>query len=211
MTAAARPHRHRTLLAYAATTVALVTLGACSGGDPAPTVTTPPTGASSTSSTSTAAPTTTTPTPSTTPSVDPVLAKIPAQARTNTKDGAGAFARFYFGTLNAAFRSGDRTLLAALALPDCKTCAAFTQGVEDLADKNRRYDGDLVKVTSASSLSFSAGSKRVLLEIDQQSVPILDKSGARVDETPAGQASFIATLEFRAGRWFVERLQKVTS
>src|SRR6478735_5923908 len=100
MTAAARPHRHRTLLPYAAALVALATLGACSGGDPGPTRTTPPA-----ITTTSSAPTTTTtaPAPSPTTSVDPVLAKIPAAARGNNAAGAEAFARFYIVQINAAF------------------------------------------------------------------------------------------------------------
>ena len=205
---AATPHRHRTLLPYAAALVALATLGACTGGDPGPSRTTPPA-----STTTTAAPTTTTTTspPSPSPSVDPVIAKIPVAARAHDKAGVTAFSRFYFTELNRAFRTGDTVLLAQLASTKCSTCTAFVDGVDELRDKGRRYDGDLVSVSSASALNFSDSAKQVLLEIDQRAVPVLDKSGVRVQTTPPGQASFVASLAFESGRWTLTRLQKATS
>src|SRR6478752_6547375 len=112
MTAAARPHRHRTLLPYAASLVAVATLGACTGGDPGPSRTTPPA-----STTTSSAPTikTTTPAPSPTTSVNPVIAKIPANARPGTQAGAEAFSAFYMGQVNVAFTKGDPNALAGLA------------------------------------------------------------------------------------------------
>src|SRR4051812_41516596 len=92
MTAAARPHRHRPLLAYAVVPIALAVLGACTASDPGPAVTAPP---SSSAVTSSLTPTTTTTStaPSPTATVDPVIAKIPAAARARTAPGAQAFAR----------------------------------------------------------------------------------------------------------------------
>src|SRR4051812_42042784 len=174
MTAAARPHRHRPLLAYAVVPVALAVLGACTASDPGPAVTTT---SSSSAVTSSPAPTaiTTSTAPSPTATVDPVIAKIPAAARANDKPGGVAFSRFYFDTLNSAFKTGDSELLAALASPRCPTCMAFVSGVEQLNDQERRYGGDLVSVASASALNFSDKNRQVLLEIDQKSVPVLNK------------------------------------
>jgi len=40
---------------------------------------------------------------------------------------------------------------------------------------------------------------------------VLNQANDRVSTTPGGKASFIATLGFNAGRWNIERLQKVAS
>ena len=208
MTAAATPHRHRTLLPYAAALVAVATLGACTGGDPGPSRTTPP---ASITTSSTPTTTTTAPAPSPTTSLNPVTAKIPAAARTNDRAGATLFSRFYFTELNRSFRTGDSALLAELASTKCITCTAFVDGVNELRDKGRRYGGDLVIVSSANPLKFSESTKQVLLEIDQRAVPVLDKSGAQTETTPPGKATFVASLAFDSGRWTLMRLQKVTS
>src|SRR6478609_6765870 len=125
MTAAATPHRHRTLLPYAAALVAVATLGACTGGDPGPSGPPPSTHSSTSTATSAATTTTTTPAPSPTTSVNPVIAKIPANARPGTQAGAEAFSAFYMGQVNVAFTKGDPNALAGLASPSCKVCSAF--------------------------------------------------------------------------------------
>ncbi|GAB2749633.1 hypothetical protein GCM10027039_04270 [Terrabacter koreensis] len=209
MTAAARVHRHRRLLPYAAALVAAATLGSCSGGDPGPATATPPVTSTATTTT-TASPSTTT-TPASTATVDPVIAKIPAAARTNNRDGAVAFAQFYFDALNRAFRTGHAEFLAALGEDSCVTCKAFAEGVEQLEAKGQRYGGDLVSVSNASPITFGQDAKSILLEIEQGSVPILNKTGARVGITPGGKASFVASVDFKAGRWSMTRLQKATS
>ncbi|WP_385908098.1 DUF6318 family protein [Terrabacter sp. GCM10028922] len=209
MTAAARPdrlRRRRTLLPYAAALAALLTVTACTGGDPGPTATTPPVSTTSTSTTA-SAPQSTTASPTT--SVDPVLAKIPAAARENDEDGGAAYVRYYFKQLNVAFRSADSSAIEHLASPDCVTCVAFSDGVRQLKEKGRRYGADLVTVSNVSPLNFTDGNRQVLLDIDQQAVPILNASGARVDVTPTGRASFLASLTFRDDHWTISRLQKV--
>lgn len=204
MTAAARPHRHRSLLAYAVAPVALATLGACTGGDPAPAVTTPP---STSAVTSSATPTTTTSTaPSPTASVDPVIAKIPAAARPHTQDGAEAFARFYMEQVNRAFTTADPTALTALAGADCKTCSAFLAGAKDLKDKGHRHKGVSISVDGAPANTYTPTKAVVQIFVTQHSVPVIDQSDNKVEQTKEGQGIFLATLTFDK-HWVVQRLQ----
>ena len=205
MTAAARPHRHRTLLAYAVVPLALAALGACTGSDPGPAVTTPPSNSAVTSS---PAPTTTTSsaTPSPTATVDPVIAKIPAPARPHTQDGAEAFARFYMEQVNRAFTSADPTALAALAGPDCKTCSAFVAGAKDLKAKGHRHQGLSISVDGSPSNSYKPNSAIVQVFVTQHSVPVIDRRGKQVEQTKEGQGIFFATLTFDK-HWVVQRLQ----
>lgn len=204
---AATPHRHRTLLPYAAALVALATLGACTGGDRGPSRTTPPA-----STTTSAAPTTTTTTspPSPSPSVDPVIAKIPPTARPETLDGASAYAQFYFSQLNLAFRNGDPSALLGLSSRDCKTCEALRNGVTDVAKAGHHYGDDLTKVNYASATEFSSTARRVLVDLNQRAVPVLNESGRKVDETRSAKLAFVATLQFDK-RWIITRLQKADS
>ena len=209
MTAAATPHRHRTLLPYAAALVAVATLGACTGGDPGPSSPTPP-ASSSTSTSTSAATTSTTPAPSPTTSVDPAIAKIPAAARAETIEGASAYAQFYFAQLNNAFKKGDPSGLIGLSSSGCKTCEALRNGVTDVAKAGHHYGDDLTKVNYASATEFSPTARRVLVDLNQRAVPVLDESGRKVDETRSAKLAFVATLEFEK-RWIITRLQKADS
>ncbi len=82
----------------------------------------PPTASSSATTHAVASPTTTA---KPTPTVDPVIAKIPAAARPETIEGAAAFAKFYFEQVNEAFRdSQTRRLAGAMPVPPAR-CARF--------------------------------------------------------------------------------------
>ena len=213
MTAAARAHRlrrHRTLLPYAAALAALLTVTACSGGDPGPTATTPPVSPTSTSTSTTTSPPLATTPASPTSLVDPVRARIPAGAREETMEGAAAYSKFYFRELNEAFKRADPTLLNGLATSACKTCVALQNGVNDVRKAGHHYGGDLTRINYASATEFSSEVRRVLVDLNQMAVPVLDKSDKNVDTTRSAKLAFVATLEYR-GRWIITRLQRAES
>jgi hypothetical protein len=192
---------------YAAALVAVVALAGCAADPPAHPVGTK---AGTRATAGTVTPSAATPTTSPAASTDPVIAKIPAAARPETMEGAAAFAKYYFGQLNQAFRAGDPRILNQLALPSCATCSAFSEAVNSLEGKGRTYGGDLVIVRYATALEFTPQSRRVLVDLSQQAVPILDRSGKKIDQTPTGKAAFVATLTYRE-RWVIRRLQKAPS
>ena len=195
MTAAARPHRHRTLLAYAVAPVALAALGACTGSDPGPAVTTPP--STSAVASSPAPPTTTTSaTPSPTATVDPVIAKIPAAARPETQAGAAAFTRFFFEQMNRSFKDASPELLNGLFAPSCQICADLTLSAKELKLASQHHDGDTLKVTFSSATVFNDRDRQVLVKLDQFAVPVVDQNGKRVATTKAGSGAFVAVLRF---------------
>lgn len=197
--------------------VAMVAVTGCTGGGaipPASSTAAPPSTTSSTSSattTSTPAPPSTSTTPPTTPTADPVIAKIPAAARIESEAGAAAFMNFYFKQLNLAFRQAESSHMAGLATSACVTCQAFNEGILGLKKANRRYSDDLVRVTRATALNFTDNARQILIDVEQREVKVIDASGGSVGTTPAGRASFVASLKFNSARWFVVRLQKANS
>lgn len=203
MTAAARVHRHRRLLPYAAALVAAATLGSCSGGDPGPATTAPPV-TSTAATTTTAQPTTMTPTPTAT--VDPVIAKIPAAARSHSRAGAEAFGRFYMEQVNQAFTQADPNALVGLARPTCKTCSSFLAGAKELRAKGIHHQGVSITVEGSPANAYSSNRAVIQIFVTQHSVPVVDKENKKVDQTKAGEGILIATLAFEQ-RWVMERLQ----
>ncbi|MGO4360506.1 DUF6318 family protein [Terrabacter sp. RAF57] len=195
MTAAARPHRHRTLLAYAVAPVALAALGACTGSDTGPAVTTPP---STSAVTSSSAPTTTTTSaaPSPTATVDPVIAKIPAAARPETQAGAAAFTRFFFEQLNRSFKDASPEVLDGLFASSCEICTDLSRSAKELKMASEHHDGNTLKVTFSSATIFNDRDRQVLVKLEQFAVPVVDENGKRVDTTRAGSGAFVAVLRF---------------
>lgn len=201
----------RRMSPYAAVLAAALTLGACSGADPAPAET----GAASTvSSSSSSAPSPTSSVPPTTASPttseDPVLAKIPKEARPETPEGAEAFVRFYFSQLNRAFRVADPSAVNGLAGDSCAICTSMLQGVKDVRSKQRHYASDLITVQSVRVMDFVSDSRRVLAQVRQNEVRVLNPKGAVVQTIPAGSGSYVFTLN-HLGHWQVVRVQKAKS
>lgn len=203
MTAAARPHPDRSLLPYAAAALAVALLGACTAGSPGPTSTTPP----SSTTTSAEPSTTTTPAPSPTKTVDPVLAKIPADARARTADGAQAFARFFIESLNVGATKPDSKVLEGLYAPSCETCLAMFESLKGLEAKKQRHTGASIRVSSTSSLVFSASSSQVLLDVQQKSVKVVDSKGNTVRQTAEGPGTFVMSISFDNGHWAATKVQ----
>lgn len=208
MTARDNVQRPRTYLPYAAALLALGTLGACTSGGAAgsagmssPTATSagPTSRAPSSAATTTAAPSPTT-------SADPVIAKIPAAARSHSQGGAEAFARFYMEQVNQAFIKADPTSLDGFSASNCKTCSSFRQGAEDLRAKGHHHEGLSISVDGAPANSYTPQTAIIQLFVTQHSVPIVDRSGKKVEETKAGQGIFVATLNFDK-HWTVARIQ----
>ncbi|MGO4603146.1 DUF6318 family protein [Terrabacter sp. 2YAF2] len=202
MTAAATPHRHRTLLPYAAALIAVATLGACTGRDPGPSRTTPPASTTTSASPTT---TTTTPVPSPTTSVDPVIAKIPANARPETQAGAAAFSEFYFEQLNRSFKDASPELLEGLFESSCKICVDLHKSASELKAASQHHDGDTLKVTFSSATIFNSRQRQVLVKLDQFAVPIVDSHGKRVDTTKAGSGAFVAVVTYK-DHWVITDL-----
>lgn len=194
------------LALYAAALVALSALAACSGGDPVPSARTVP-AASSTAITTSMSATTTQATA--TPTVDPVIAKIPAAARPETESGAQSFARHFFDSLNHSAVRAEPQILDGLFSSDCKTCVAMHDSITELKREGRHHAGPTVKIVSVSTSSFVDEKRVVLVQVDQRAVDVLDGKGKKVDRTLADRGTFAVTLGFSTGHWVVSRLQTV--
>lgn len=195
-------------VASAAVLASALLLSACTGGDPDPSGTPPASVTASTTppTTATTSAPTTSPPVKTTPPVDPVLAKIPADARKETPAGAEAFVKFYFDQLNRGSKESTPAPVEGLAAKSCETCAAFETSLRDLQTRGNRYSDSSVLVKYASASKFVDDSKLVLVSIEQSSVPILNKRNEIVSSTKAGNIVFTATLTFDS-RWSIAALR----
>lgn len=129
------------------------------------------------------------------PSVSPVAsaspsaapAVVPPSAQAETPQGAAAFARFWFETLNAAARTGDTTELRAISRPDCETCGAFAKSIEDLYRPGGRIEGGVFTVVAAEAPALPPGtsSARVTVIYDVSPTKQLGANGEVLRTTPA--------------------------
>ena len=82
---------------------------------------------------------------------------MPSAAQAATSQGAAAFARFWFATLNDAARTGDTELLTAISRPDCASCSQFAQSIEQLYVSGGRIEGGVFTVVVAEAPALDSG------------------------------------------------------
>ena len=178
MTAAARPHRHRTLLAYAAASAAVATLAGCTGADPAPTATPPPASSSSRASTSATATTTASATRPTSPGPR-YPAGLPEAAKAHTAKGAEAFVMHYMAQWNQSWTAPDPRLLQPLCDEAKATaCASAIKDATEYEAKGWKYDGAPGSISDVKALSKTSATQRVLAQIHQHRRHVVDSKGS---------------------------------
>jgi hypothetical protein len=198
------------MVPYAAGLAAVLALGACSGGDPAtaqtvsaPSVTSTSPGPSPTSSAPSAS--------TTTEAEDPVLAKIPKEARAKTQKGAEAFVAFFMNSLNTAATRADPDVLQGLYDEACKTCASMQATIVDLHEKGERYEGASLTVREAEVLVFGEAEKVIRVAFDEKRVKVVNRVGTEVGRTKPASTVFAATVAFTDSHWVIQNLQRFKS
>lgn len=132
---------------------ALLLIG-CGGAAPGDTGTASPSATSSPTASAT-------PTPIQTPVYRPADASGPAQnvpvpvlpevAKTETKEGLEAFARYWYSTLSYAYETGDMGPLEAVSQPSCASCAKVKKEVTDWHSDGRWLVGGKLTVEGVHS------------------------------------------------------------
>ncbi len=146
--------RSRTHLVAAVAASALLLTGCNSGGDP----NSGGTLSISPSASSTASPSAT---PTATPAYVPASASgraqnvpvpvLPEVAKTETKEGLEAFARYWYATLTYAYETGDMKPLEAASGPDCGACAKVKTEVTEWHADGRWMAGGKMHVEGVHS------------------------------------------------------------
>ena len=91
-----------------AAAVALLSVSACTGEEPAG-----------------GDPTTSAPSPRATSSPTPAAPTIPPEATEHSADGAAAFVRYFYAAMRYSAMTGDGAILLAASTEECDTCAAM--------------------------------------------------------------------------------------
>jgi len=190
----------------------LLLLAGCSGGAPADP------GAASPTSEESASPSTT-PTPTPTPSAvyKPADASGPAQnvpvpvlpevAKTETKEGAEAFAKYWFSVLSYAYETGDTAALSHLSKLECSFCQGLVDDIEAAWAEGKWISGGQIEIPVATAKPSSDGSTQVILQVLQKELVIHNQDGSLYQEkTAATNAGSVAMVKFADAEWVVSDL-----
>ena len=180
----------RTVTLAVVATTALLLSGCNSGGEPNSG------GTTSASATESATPSHT-PTPTPTPVYKPADATGPAQnvpvpvlpevAKTETKEGLEAFARYWYSTLSYAYETGDVEALNQVTGPDCGNCQAAEKIIRNWYTEGRWLEGGKI-VTPAIESRFvktSDGTYQVIVQVQQSELRAYKADGTMSDTVVA--------------------------
>ncbi|BCW53484.1 DUF6318 family protein [Arthrobacter sp. FX8] len=192
--------------------LSLALSGCNSGGSPGPGGTSSPVAAE----TPTAS---TTPTPTPTPSAvyKPADASGPAQnvpvpvlpevAKTETKEGAEAFTKYWFSVLSYAYETGDTVALSKLSKAECTFCRGLVDDIEAAWAEGKWISGGQIEVPVATAKPSTNGSMQVVLQVLQKELAIHNHDGSLYQEkTAATNAGSVAMVKFADAAWVVNDL-----
>jgi hypothetical protein len=203
--------------AVAIVVAAAVTLAGCSGGAPADPGTASPATAESTSPSPSATPTPTTsavykPADASGPAKNVPVPVLPEVAKTETKEGLEAFARYWFELLSYGYETGDTQALTAITSANCIMCERTREVQNGWHEDGRWLVGGKVS-TPAVSTAFHKGSDgqyQVAVQVSQEAISYYnaDRSLDSTDPKPADSGSLMFAV-FRDGAWYANTIEPI--
>lgn len=137
---------------------------------------------------------------------------LPEVAKTETKEGLEAFARYWFELLSYGYETGDTKPLSAVTSPTCTMCERAKQVQEGWHKDGRWLVGGKV-TTPAINSTFalaSDGNYQVAVQVAQEPISYFnsDKSLDSAEPKPADSGNLMLAV-FRDGAWFVQTIEPI--
>jgi hypothetical protein len=137
-------------------------------------------------------------------------AMLPRPARAHTYAGAQAFAEFYVMAANKAGDPVEPEVLHAFGMTSCSGCNGYVRAVRRLRAQGERYGAAAARVQPVTGLPDSEPkADLVVMNVVGKAlaVPVLSRSGAKVDTTASGRIDLELCLEWDGRRWQISSLQ----
>lgn len=142
----------------------------------------------------------------------PTPPAVPADANANTRDAAGAFAKYWWGDLmNYSFNSLDTSQLTATSSPSCVPCKTFIDSINQAKTAGGRFEGGNVQVLESAAAPFLAGSPIFAAVLYNATASRqYDKDGKVVRSSDAVTNSSVQVyLEWDKDHWLAKDLRSV--
>lgn len=136
---------------------------------------------------------------------------VPSEAMAETPQGASAFARYFFETVNRAYKARDPDIVRALSTVECGSCDAVAGDIERLRTEDHTVAGSRYLLTFAEAAPAEEQG-RIIVDFAFSADPYVerDSEGSVVQDYPAqavqeGQAMLTRV----SGAWRVNAIQLV--
>jgi len=188
---------------------AAVLLSGCSdgaGAQPGPSSGGPPSHPATSTSTGSASPATTS-SPSGTASV-----AVPAAARAHTKEGALAFAKFYYEMLGDSQYRADSSGLRQLSTESCVACQAFARKADSMRARGQHLDSRSLQIAGAQVTPASVQNGFIVDVLgDDRPSKVLSQDGSVVSASQGAKLTFRTQVLWTSGAWKVSDSKLVKS
>lgn len=137
---------------------------------------------------------------------------FPSVARTETKEGAEAFARYWVSLLNYGYETGDVDAFQRLAHASCPQCRQLTRFIQEWhADGGWLVGGKAaVPVATTTFRKGADGNYQVALQIRYQALTRMRADGTVAQKSSRGpDQGYLLIVRYQAGAWSAVELGRI--
>lgn len=137
---------------------------------------------------------------------------LPEVAKTETKEGLEAFARYWFELLNFAYETGNPDGVESVSSPACELCSNIARSLLTNYEGDRWLAGGKIEVPSVST-TFEAQPDRgyqVVVQVQQSTISYFGPGGTEFRKpTPSSDTGNVMLAAFKDGAWQVTGLHQI--
>lgn len=135
---------------------------------------------------------------------------LPEVAKTETKEGLEAFAKYWFALLSYGYETGDTERLSALSGPDCQFCKGLVQNIETAWSEGKWISGGQIETPAITADAPGGAATFVTLQVIQKELIIREADGSPYQEpTAATNSGSRATATFDGSGWTFTKLSLI--
>lgn len=137
---------------------------------------------------------------------------LPAAAKAETKEGAIAFASYWFSVLSYGYETGELAEFEAITAPACEPCAKAKSVINAWHTEGRWLVGGKITTPSLSSEFVPDAEATYQVVVQAQQTPLTymrqDASVARSDPQPDDTGNLLF-INFSGGKWTVVNVGRI--
>jgi hypothetical protein len=132
---------------------------------------------------------------------------LPEVAKTETKEGAEAFVRFWYENLSFGYETGDTRNVERISGPECVFCTGLRDGIAEAWSEGRWISGGKIEIPAVTATVEQGAEPYAVVQVIQSTIEIRNPDGTLLQKpTPATNSGSRAGLTFGSSGWMMTDL-----